>query len=53
MVSWMVRAGGQEAAGVSVKVLVLSQKKNKVLQRFAEQILDNMVVDRVQQRFEE
>ena len=32
-------------------VLVLSQ--NKVLQRYAEQILDDKVVDRAQQRFEE
>ena len=38
---------GEEAAGVSVKVLVLSQ--NKILQ----QILDDKVEDRVQQRFEE
>ena len=34
-----------------VVVLVLSQ--NKVLQRFAEQILDHKVVNRAQQRFEE
>ena len=34
-----------------MKVLVLSQ--NKVLQRFVEQILDDVVVDRVQQRLEE
>ena len=46
-----VRAGGAggEADGVSVKVLVLFQKK--VLQR-AEQIIEDKVVDRVQQRFE-
>ena len=41
----------QEAAGVSVMVLVLSQ--TIVLQRFVEQILDDKVVDRVQQRFVE
>ena len=34
-----------------MKVLVFSQ--NKVLQRFAQQIIDDKVVDRVQQRFEE
>ena len=54
MGSRMVRAGGavgQEAAGVSEKVLVLSQ--NRVLKRSVEQILDDKVVDRVQQRFVE
>ena len=39
--------GWQEAAGVSVKVLVLCQ--NKVLQRFVEQNLNNKVVDWVRQ----
>ena len=45
------RGGAAGGGGVAVVVLVLSQ--NKVLQRFAEQILDDQVVDRVQQRFEE
>ena len=44
---------GQEAVGVSVEVvMVLSQ--DKVVQRFVEQIIDDMVgLDRVQQRFVE
>ena len=45
MVSWIVRAGGV-AGG-----MILSQ--NKVLQRFVEQTIDDLVLDRVQQRFEE
>ena len=53
MGSWAGEGGwGEEAAGVSVKVLVFSQ--NNVVQRFAEQIIDDdKVVDRVQRRFEE
>ena len=45
------RGGAAAGSGVAVVVLVFSQ--NKVLQRFAEQILDHKVVDRAQQRFEE
>ena len=44
-------AAGQEVAGVNVKVLLLSQ--NKVLRRFAEQILDDKVVDRAQRFVEQ
>ena len=53
MGSWTVWEGGEAAGGGSVAVVVLVLSQNKVLQRFAEQILDDKVVDRAQQRFEE
>ena len=46
------RAGGQEAVGVSVEVFVVLSK-DEVLQRFLEEIIDDLCLVRVQQRFEE